>query len=237
VERPTGSIALKGLRPGIKLGLFVLVIALGFGLAYHFGLFDVHYRERLQAFLRALGPWAPLAFVVIKICTVVLALPSAPVTFTGGVLFGPIWGTVINVFAATTGAMCTFFIGRLLGREAIEKRLQGKLKELDEGLTENGLAFMLFLRLVPLFPFNGINYGAGLTRVRFRDYFLGTFFGIMPGAAVFTYLGSATADASPTKFLIGCAALGLLALIPVFFRKRKASGATPVSGPGASDSG
>lgn len=194
--------------------------------AWQLGIFSPAFREALQEALRGLGPWAPLAFMAIKVTTVVFALPSAPVTFVGGVLFGPVWGTAINVVAATAGASATFFIGRALGREAIEHRLRGRLKELDEGFATDGLAFMLFLRLVPLFPFNGINYGAGLTRVSFRDYLLGTFFGIMPGAAVFTYIGAAAAEASPTKFLLGFGLLGLLALIPVFVRRRQPAGAT-----------
>lgn len=200
---------------------FAVVIVTGFLAAERVGLFSPQFKEVLQGFLRHLGPWAVPAFIAIKIATVILALPAAPVTFAGGLLFGPIWGTVINVFAATVGASFTFFIGRALGREVVERRLKGRLKELDERLATNGLAFMLFLRLVPLFPFNGINYGAGLTRLSFRDYFVGTFLGIMPGAAVFTYMGYAAAEASWRKFAIGLGLLGLLALIPVLVRVGK----------------
>ena len=206
----------------LRLVLFVAILGTGFGVAHQAGYFEPGFRAQLQATLQGLGPWAPLAFIALKVVTVVFAIPSAPVTFAGGVLFGVVWGTVINVFAATLGAICTFFIGRKLGREEVEKRLGGRLKELDDGLAANGLSFMLFLRLVPLFPFNGINYGAGLTRVSFRDYLLGTFFGIMPGATVFTYIGAAAAEGSPTKALLGLGALGLLALIPVFMRKQPA---------------
>jgi uncharacterized membrane protein YdjX (TVP38/TMEM64 family) len=205
----------------LQFAALAIVLALGFLLAYKLGVFSPHFRDELQRFLRALGPWAIPVFIAIKVVTVVLALPSAPVTFTGGVLFGPVWGTLINVFAATTGASCTFFIGRKIGRETVEHRLHGRLQELDEGLAENGLSFMLFLRLVPLFPVNAINYGSGLTRVSFRDYFLGTVLGIIPGAAVFTYLGSAAAEGSTLKFAIGFALLGVLALIPIFVKWRK----------------
>lgn len=206
----------------LQIAIFVVILATGALLAFRLGLFSPHFREALQAALRELGPWAPLAFAAIKVITVVLALPSAPVTFTGGVLFGPVWGTVINVAAATFGASCTFFIGRGLGREAVEQRLHGQLKALDEGLAKDGLAFMLFLRLVPLFPFNAINYGAGLTRMTFKDYFVGTLVGIIPGAAIFTYLGSAASESSPRKLLAGLALLGVLALVPVVARRWRA---------------
>lgn len=214
------------------MGLALLLLG-GYLLARQVGLFDPGFRDQLQATLRGLGPWAPVAFAGIKLMTVVFALPSAPVTFTGGLLFGVVWGTIINVLAATAGASLTFFIGRSIGREEVEKRLSGRFKELDDSLAQNGLSFMLFLRLVPLFPFNGINYGAGLTRVSFRDYFLGTLLGIIPGATVFTYIGAAAAEGSPTKALLGLGGLGLLALIPVFLPKRPK--AEPAGNPLASD--
>ena len=209
------------MKPAAKALAFAAVLALGYLLARHLGAFEPGFHAQLEATLRGLGPWAPAAFVALKVVTVVLAIPSAPVTFAGGALFGVAWGTALNVVAATLGAICTFFIGRKLGRAEVEQRLGGRLKELDDGLAANGLSFMLFLRLVPLFPFNGINYGAGLTRVSFRDYLLGTFFGIMPGAAVFTAIGAAAAEGSPTKALLGLGGLGLLALIPAFVRRRR----------------
>lgn len=208
------------MRLALKLIGFAAFIAIGLLLARQLGISGEGFEKQLQAALQTLGPWAPIAFVAFKVMTILLAIPSAPVTIAGGLLFGLGWGTAINVFAATLGACCTFFIGRKLGRTEVEKRLGGRLKELDEGLAHNGLSFMLFLRLVPLFPFNGINYGAGLTRVSFRDYLLGTFFGIMPGAAVFTYLGAAASEGDPRKILYAFAALGVLALIPVFVRKK-----------------
>lgn len=207
------------LAPALKLIGLVALLGLGLYVATRLGVFSPAFKDALRAWLNQLGPWAPLAFVAIKIATVVFALPSAPVTMAGGLLFGPVLGAAINVAAATTGASATFFIGRGLGRGEVEKRLKGRLKELDEGLATNGLSVMLFLRLVPLFPFNGINYGAGLTRVSFRDYFWGTLIGMIPGAAVYTYLGHAAAEASPTKAMIGLGLLGLLALIPVFARR------------------
>lgn len=208
------------MRLALKVVAFAAIFVVGLLLAHHLGISGEGFERRLQATLASLGPWAPIAFIGFKVMTVVFAIPSAPVTVAGGLLFGVVWGTLINVFAATLGACFTFFIGRKLGRDEVEKRLGGRLKELDDGLAHNGLSFMLFLRLVPLFPFNGINYGAGLTRLSFRDYLLGTFFGIMPGAAVFTVLGAAAAERNAPMALAGLAALGLLALIPVFVRKK-----------------
>jgi uncharacterized membrane protein YdjX (TVP38/TMEM64 family) len=212
-----GQTALRQAR--LKALLLPVLLGLALLAAWWYGFLALIERPHLLALLARVGPWAPLLFGAVKVLTVTLALPSAPVTMAGGYLFGFLWGTVINVVAASTGAMLTFFIGRYLGQDAVQGLLKGKLKEMDEGLTANGLWYMLFLRLVPLFPFNGINYGAGLTRVSFRDYALGTVIGITPGAAVFTYLGDAIATVSPWKIGIAFSLLGLLSLLPVILKR------------------
>lgn len=204
-------------RPWVKALLLPLLLAVAITVAYASGFLTLLDRRHLQAVLAR----APLLFVLVKVLTVTLALPSVPVTMAGGYLFGPLWGTVINVVAATLGAMLTFVIGRHLGRDAVESLLKGRLQELDAGFARDGLWFMLFLRLVPLFPFNGINYGAGLTRVSFRDYALGTAIGIIPGAAVFTLLGDAIATVSTWKIGTAFGLLGLLALLPVVLKRRR----------------
>jgi uncharacterized membrane protein YdjX (TVP38/TMEM64 family) len=177
------------------------------------------FRVRLAAAIADLGPWAPLAFVAAKICTVVLALPSAPVSLAGGALFGPVLGTALNWSAALTGSVATFFLGRALGRGEVEARLGGRLRDLDARLAEDGLRVTLFLRLVPLFPFNAINYGAGLTRLRFRDYFWGTALGILPGAVVFTWLGHSANQGSTAGVAVGLGVLGVLVLLPALWRR------------------
>jgi uncharacterized membrane protein YdjX (TVP38/TMEM64 family) len=216
---------------GWRIVLGTLVFA-AIGGAWVLGFADPARLQDVEAWLATLGSSAPVVFLAVKVATVVLALPSAPVALLGGVLFGPVLGTALNGIGAVTGSTVTFFVGRWLGRETVEARLGGRLAELDARLAENGLPVMLFLRLVPLFPFNAINYGSGLTRISFRDYLVGTGIGILPGAIVFTWLGHSAAGGSAFGVTVGLSALGLLSLLPLWFRRvRRGSIAAGVTKP------
>lgn len=207
----------------------LLVLTLVLALGHRSALIQLFDPRHLRATLAADGAWAPFAFVGFYVVAVVIALPATPLTLVGGFLFGPLFGTLYNVFGATVGAALAFIIARRIGQEAMQARLKAaagtgslrKLGELEAGFARHGLWFMLFLRLVPLFPFNVINYAAGLTRISLCSYLVATAVGIVPGTAVYTYLGDAAATASPWRFLAAFGLLGLLALIPVVYRTRQ----------------
>lgn len=202
-----------------RLALLVGLVAIAL-VVFRFDLPDLwSRRERLTSLIAEAGPWGPAVFSGLKILTVVLALPSAPVTMAGGFLFGPVLGTVVNILAATAGACLTFFIGRFLGRETVQRFLPARLQTLDAHLAGRGLRVILSMRLIPLVPFNGLNYGAGLTRVSFRDYLVGTAIGISPGATLYTLMGHSAAEASVPGVGFALAGLGLLSLLPVVSRR------------------
>lgn len=148
---------------------------------------------QLEQWLRAQGVLAPLIFGLIYIAATVFALPGSVLTIGGGLLFGAWWGTLVNWLSASIGAMISFLLARYLGREAVSKILKkkGALQGLDEKIGANGFYSVLLLRLIPLFPFNGLNFGLGLTKVSIRDYMLATLLGMLPGTFVYTSLGSA----------------------------------------------
>src|SRR5207244_6603246 len=89
---------------------------------------------------------------------------------------------------ATIGATLAFLVAKFLGRGFVDQLLKGKLQALDQRLREHGFTGLLILRLVPLFPFNGLNFGCGLTSIRLRDYVLATAIGILPPTFVYQYL-------------------------------------------------
>lgn len=148
--------------------------------------------ENMEALLTRMGPWAPLAYALLYALATVLALPGTAMTLAGGVFFGRWQGTLLAVLSATLGASCTFVLSRTLGREFVAQRFADELwfQKLEQGLAGNGLAFMLFVRLVPLFPPLGINYASGLTAVHWRDYALGTALGILPGTFAYVNLAA-----------------------------------------------
>ena len=142
--------------------------------------------EALGRFLDTAGFWAPLVFVAVYILGVCLFVPGTLLTGLGAAIFGAYWGFVYVWFGAMLGAGAAFFIGRTLGREFAASLIGDKLKKYDEAIERNGFATVLYLRLV-YFPFTPMNFGMGLTGVRFWDYFSGTGLGIIVGTFIFTF--------------------------------------------------
>ena len=142
--------------------------------------------EALGRFLDTAGFWAPLVFILIYAAGVCFFLPGTLLTGLGAAIFGAYWGFVYVWFGAMAGASGAFFIGRTLGREFASSLIGDKLKKYDDGIERNGFATVLYLRLV-YFPFTPMNFGMGLTKVHFRDYFIGTGLGIIVGTFIFTF--------------------------------------------------
>jgi uncharacterized membrane protein YdjX (TVP38/TMEM64 family) len=142
--------------------------------------------EQLGRFLDTAGFWAPLVFILIYTVGVCLFVPGTFLTGLGAAIFGPYLGFIYVWFGAMLGASAAFVIGRTLGREFAASLVGDRLKKYDEAIERNGFATVLYLRLV-YFPFTPMNFGMGLTRVRFRDYVAGTGLGIVVGTFIFTF--------------------------------------------------
>jgi len=179
------------------------------------------YRDRLdatalEAWVSSAGMVGPLAFIVIYALATVLFLPGSVLTLAGGALFGPALGTAYNLTGATLGAGLAFLISRYLASGWVQRRASRRLRQLAQGVEKEGWRFVAFVRLVPLSPFNLLNYALGLTRVRFSHYLVATCVFMLPGAVAYTYLGYAGREAmAGGKTLIqkGLLALALLAAV------------------------
>ena len=175
-------------------------------------------------------------FIAVYIVTVALSLPGATIlTLTAGALFGPWVGMAVVNVGATVGATLAFLAARFLLRDWVEQKFGEKLKPFNDGFSQNAINYILFLRLVPLFPFFLVNLASGLTQVRLSVYFFGTMFGIMPGSLVYCNAGSNLASINSLKdiaspgMLGAFALLGLFALIPTLYKKFKSKKSTPES--------
>ncbi len=142
--------------------------------------------EALSGFLEVVGMWAPLVFMVIYTVGVCLFVPGTLLTALGAAIFGAYWGFLYVWVGATAGASAAFWIGRTLGREFAASLIGDRLKKYDDAIERNGFATVLYLRLV-YFPYTPMNFGMGLTKVRFWDYFFGTGLGIVVGTFIFTF--------------------------------------------------
>jgi len=140
----------------------------------------------LGELLDSAGIWAPVLFILVYAAGICLFVPGTLLTTLGAVLFGAYRGFVYVWIGAMLGASAAFWIGRTLGREFAASRIGDRLRKYDEAIERNGFATVLYLRLV-YFPFTPMNFGMGLTGVRFRDYLFGTGLGIVVGTFLFTF--------------------------------------------------
>jgi uncharacterized membrane protein YdjX (TVP38/TMEM64 family) len=150
----------------------------------------------LEAELQGLGRWAPTAFVALYAAATVLFVPGSVMTLAGGALFGPLCGTLWNLIGAVLGATLAFVAARYVAADFVARRAGGRLKALVEGVEAEGWRFVAFVRLVPLFPFNLLNYALGLTRISLAEYVLASAICMLPGAFAYTYLGYAGREAA-----------------------------------------
>jgi uncharacterized membrane protein YdjX (TVP38/TMEM64 family) len=207
-----------------RLGLVaVLAAAIGWLALHHEPLQARTLEEELGHF----GAWAPILFVLLYACATVLFVPGSVLTVAGGALLGPLWGSLWNLIGATFGATLAFLIARYVGSDWVARRAGERLKRMIRGVDEEGWRFVAFVRLVPLFPFNLVNYAFGLTRIRLAEYALASFVCMAPGALAYTCLGYAGREAAAGqsgaihKALVALALLAAVAFLPRLIRRFK----------------
>lgn len=180
-------------RPYLKILAFAAVIAAAFLVAYWLGAFrytDLH--ALAAAVQRARGvPFAAPVFVLLYLVTTTFGLPGTPLTLAGGAIFGFVYGTLLNWVGATIGSLGAYTLARLLGKDALHRILGSRASVLDNLVNAHGFVAVLRLRLLPLVPFNGINFASGFTNVDVKTYLAATALGILPGTAVYTYFADA----------------------------------------------
>lgn len=140
----------------------------------------------------ALGPWGPVLFVGIYIVAAVLLLPGSVLTLGAGAAFGLLQGIVLVSLASTSAAAVAFLIGRYCARDLVARKIEGneKFAAIDRAVAGEGWKIVLLTRLSPVFPFTLLNYAFGLTRVKLGHYLLASWIGMLPGTAMYVYLGT-----------------------------------------------
>src|SRR6059036_2202934 len=181
--------------------------------------------EQLLAALREPW-WAPLAFVAAYTIAAALDFSGLVLTLAGGAVFGFWWGSLLNLVGANLGASAAFWVARLLGREGLRTILGGRLTGLDRLAQRTGFAWLLRLRLIPVVPFNLLNFASGLTAMPWRTYAAATALGIVPATLGYTFFADALLSGSHkaghrvfVRVLIAGALLVLLSFVPTIARK------------------
>jgi len=153
------------------------------------------YVPQFAQWVNGLGVWGPAVFIAGYVLATVAFVPGALLTLAAGAIFGLAAGVVYVFIAAVLGSSAAFVVSRYLARGAIERRLahNPRFAAIDRAVGGQGRKIVFLLRLSPVFPFNLLNYGLGLTRVRFRDYLLASV-GMLPGTLLYVYYGKLAGD-------------------------------------------
>ncbi|NJD36303.1 MAG: sulfurtransferase [Betaproteobacteria bacterium] len=205
-----------------------LLVALVAGLALAFANREQFSQAALQAWLASAGWWAPLLFIAIYAAGTVLFLPGSVLTLAAGALFGILPGALYSLTGATLGAVLAFLVARHLAGDWVAQKTGGRLKQLIEGVEAEGWRFVAFVRLVPLFPFNVVNYALGLTRIPLAAYALASAVCMLPGALAYAWLGHAgraalAGDANAIRNgMLALAVAAALMFLPRLVRQFKA---------------
>lgn len=204
----TSPLARLALVVGVLAGLLALLASQG-----------LLSPARLREFVQRAPMAAPLLFIALYALLTVLMVPGGVRSLVAGALFGPVWGTVVTVIGATIGATVAFLIARSVGRAYVERIAGSRINSVDAWITDRGLGAVLFVRLVPLFPFNSLNYAAGLTGLPLRTFAFGTLLGMVPGTAAYVGLGAGLDSPGSGGFLASAGLLVVLSLAGVMALK------------------
>lgn len=178
--------------------------------------------EVLRQYILNYGALAPVAYIVIYTLGTVFFIPGTLLTLAGGAVFGPLNGTLYTVIGATIGAVAAFLITRMTNISFGDTKKKGVLERLrtyDRMIAERGLGTVLFLRLVPLFPFNALNFALGFTSISFKHYFWGTLIGIIPGTFVYVYFGNALGTLMLKEIVIATALMIGLTILGWYLKR------------------
>lgn len=181
-------------KRGLSVGRIVLLVAAVVGLIF-LGKQGAGYIPIFAEWVQGLGVWGPVAFIAGYVLAAVLFIPGSLLTLAGGAIFGLTQGVMIVFLAAVLGSSAAFLVSRYVARNSIERRLAGNARfaAIDRAVGAQGRKIVFLLRLSPVFPFSLLNYGLGLTNVRFVDYVVASI-GMLPGTLLYVYYGKVIGD-------------------------------------------
>jgi len=161
-------------------------------------------------------PYAPYIYILIYVIGVIFAVPGFALTIIAGPLFGFWQGALLVIIASNLGCHITFFISRFMGQGFVSKMIKEDsiADKLSRKIEENGFLVMLYIRLLPIFPFNIVNYVCGLTSIKYRSYAIATIIGMLPGTLVYVYLSVSAVEVKDNPWAL-IIAIGLVVLLTI----------------------
>lgn len=174
----------------------------------------------IKEYINSFGIFAPIVYIIMFTLVPLTLFPDSILALAGGMVFGVFWGGIYTIIGAACGGSIAFFISRYLGRGMVEKLIKHKLDLFENGVEKKGFLLVIILRLIPLIPFDIISYGAGLSKIKYNDFILGTMIGIIPGVFIYANLGDKVLDLNSIHFFKAVAPLVVLFLISYIVKKK-----------------
>ena len=179
--------------------------------------------HHVQALIAMYPGASALILIGAKIVGALILFPGTPLTLLAGATFGVLWGSVVSLIGNTIGAVAAFFVARYVLRDYVKKHIllkYPKIADYEKRFFLHGFKTVILLRLIPLFPFNALNYLLGVTEVSARDYILGTAIGIIPGTIAFVNFGQSLAMLNVVHIIFSVVAILGLIFIGKYYEKK-----------------
>ncbi len=210
-----------------RIGKWVLIllgIAGVYGIVQVSGLQEILHPEHLTSVLRDFGDAGPFALMgLMTLAVVVSPIPSLPIDLAAGATYGPFWGAVYVLIGAEVGAIISFLIGRALGRDVLSRWLKNDITFCQQCSDHHLMGLMIVARLLPIFSFDIVSYGAGLTKMSLKAFALATFVGMAPPTFALTYLGSAVMTVQWPLMLAGGLLVVVFLVLPKWIMSHQSS--------------
>jgi uncharacterized membrane protein YdjX (TVP38/TMEM64 family) len=213
-------------RSGFPMADFIKIAAivlLAFASGYLAWTHGEWFRDprQIKAEVLQLGIWGPIGFMILYAVGPSLLVPGAIMTLAAGLAFGAFWGSIYAVAGAYMGALIAFGVGRMLGKQFVERIIGDRFEKLLDRIARNGFHIILYLRFFPIIPYNALNLLAGASPISFRDYFWASAIGLIPGTILFAFLGNEMWHPTSPRFVLALALIGLCFAAGEFYRRRR----------------
>lgn len=203
----------------IYAAAFILLISIVF-ILNKLDVFTIKSPQQIKEYIASFGILSPIIYIILFTLVPLTLFPDSILAIASGLIFGLYKGCILTMIGALCGATLSFYISRLLGKEALKKIIKKDINYFEKGLSKNGFLIILLLRLIPLLPFDVISYGAGLSKIKYKDFILATLIGIIPGVYVYVNLGEKSSSPMSIEFYISIALLLILFISSYFIKKK-----------------
>jgi len=212
-----------------KFIALILIVGMVIGLSQYLQHGQKFSIEAIQNMVQSAGIWGPVIFFLLYAVTSLIAFPGSILSVASGLVWGPWRGTFYTVISATVASVLPFYLSRLLGRDFIQKvTKQNFLGKCDQFVSKHGFTSIVIARLIPFFPWDIVNFGAGLCGFKFRQYILATLMGIIPGSFLYNSLGAGIGKPFAPVHVVLIVLVVFLGLgSPFIYRKIKGTKAVP----------